>query len=77
MLFFSTDINECANVTAVDCDVNADCIDIPGSYLCECKPGFQGNGKTCFGKKYNNAFMDEFVTQNDLNGIFDETDSIP
>ena len=32
------------------CDINANCKNTLGSYLCSCKEGFQGDGKTCQGK---------------------------
>ncbi|CBZ50632.1 fibrillin 1, related [Neospora caninum Liverpool] len=43
------DINECATGSH-DCDTRTTvCIDLPGSYKCECKPGFltAPNGRTC------------------------------
>ena len=39
------DENEC--ITRHDCDENADCFDTVGSYRCECKQGYQGNGTFC------------------------------
>lgn len=30
-----------------DCAANADCLDTPGYFECACKPGFEGDGKTC------------------------------
>ena len=44
------DIDECTASSPV-CDVNANCINTRGSYLCSCKTGFSGNGKTCQGEK--------------------------
>ncbi|RMX51130.1 hypothetical protein pdam_00020543 [Pocillopora damicornis] len=38
------DINECQNDI---CNKNAECKNIPGSYSCTCKKGFQGNGLSC------------------------------
>uniref|UniRef100_A0A158RCP8 VWFA domain-containing protein n=1 Tax=Thelazia callipaeda TaxID=103827 RepID=A0A158RCP8_THECL len=32
--------NECADRTLNTCDENADCIDTPDSYVCQCYPGF-------------------------------------
>jgi len=42
----TVDINECSASAGV-CDVNADCQDTLGSYLCTCKVGYSGDGKTC------------------------------
>lgn len=41
-----TDADECADGSH-DCDVNADCNNIAGSYTCSCKPTYFGNGKYC------------------------------
>jgi hypothetical protein len=35
---------------AAGLDKNADCINTVGSYLCDCKPGYLGNGISCSGK---------------------------
>lgn len=43
-----TDIDECASVPSA-CDVNAACSNSEGSYSCECKRGFTGNGTICEG----------------------------
>ena len=48
--YFLLDINECSVSPSV-CDVNANCQNNVGSYVCLCKPGFSGNGKTCKGTK--------------------------
>ena len=42
-----TELNECSDPSLNDCDVNADCTDIPGSYKCNCRPGYSGNGTFC------------------------------
>ena len=39
-------MNECA-VGYLYCDQNADCIDRQHGFLCVCKSGFNGDGKTC------------------------------
>jgi alpha-tubulin suppressor-like RCC1 family protein len=39
-------VDECADGTAV-CSPDADCVDTPAYYTCTCKPGYQGDGKTC------------------------------
>ena len=48
VVFYFIDINECI-VSPSICHVNANCQNYEGSYLCSCKPGFSGNGKTCQG----------------------------
>lgn len=40
------DIDECANGTD-DCDPNATCTNLPGSFDCACDDGFVGDGRTC------------------------------
>ena len=32
-----------------NCGSNEKCINSPGSFLCECKPGYSGNGTFCEG----------------------------
>ena len=44
------DIDECSNDTLNNCDINASCMDIEGSYLCMCDIGYTGNGSFCDGK---------------------------
>lgn len=41
------DVDECSDSDLNDCDVNADCINTVGSYVCECKETFIGDGKVC------------------------------
>ena len=43
------DVDECSAVTGV-CDVNSNCQNTAGSYICSCNTGFTGDGKTCTGK---------------------------
>ena len=48
--FFCVDINECDNDSENDCDkMNGNCTNIIGSYLCNCDPGFSGDGVNCTG----------------------------
>ena len=42
------DSNECLEENP--CDANADCIDNIGSYECQCKIGYSGNGSSCLSK---------------------------
>ena len=47
-LAFSSDIDECLS-DITPCDENASCTNSDGSYNCECRQGFTGEGKTCEG----------------------------
>ena len=40
------DENECNEIRS-PCDLNADCINTDGSFECECKSGFVGDGLRC------------------------------
>ncbi|CAH3183392.1 unnamed protein product, partial [Porites lobata] len=40
------EIDECKDGSH-DCHINANCTNIPGSYNCMCRPGYQGNGSIC------------------------------
>ena len=40
-----TDIDEC-ELEEDNCHENADCINTDGSYQCECKTGYRGDGIT-------------------------------
>lgn len=54
MDFIFTDINECDN-GGNSCHVNAICSNVPGSYVCRCIRGFQGDGRICVGNfSYHN-----------------------
>ena len=57
MLFVDDD--ECLKTPPV-CDINANCKNTLGSYLCSCKEGFKGDGNTCQGKvKKKNGTIQE------------------
>lgn len=43
------DINECTTGTH-RCDVSALCINEVGSFTCECRQGYSGDGYTCISK---------------------------
>lgn len=43
-----TDINECDSlVSELDCTHNSECINLPGSYKCECRKGFKFEDRKC------------------------------
>lgn len=43
-----TDINECTGGSA-DCGPGAECINLNGSFACQCRAGFQEAGNNCTG----------------------------
>ena len=45
---FIPDIDECLSET--DCSPLADCINLPGTYRCQCQIGYVGSGIMCNGK---------------------------
>ena len=47
-IYSFSDIDECKSY--LSCHVNATCTNTDGSYVCECYPGFNGNGQNCKGK---------------------------
>ena len=48
-----TDFDECANRSLNDCARKevAICHNTHGSYVCQCKDGYNGNGQICEGKR--------------------------
>ena len=42
------DVDECQS-NLDNCDVNADCSNTEGSYICLCNVGYSGNGFNCSG----------------------------
>ena len=44
-----SDENEC-DTGNNDCDENAECDNKAGGYVCNCKEGFEGDGKNCTGQ---------------------------
>ena len=52
--FLFADIDECT-LGKDDCDMNAECTNRPGSYRCDCNPGFQGNGTHCEGMTFSDS----------------------
>jgi len=43
-----SDIDECS-LDIGPCDTNAECTNKIGSYICNCKTGYEGDGETCTG----------------------------
>merc|ERR1712045_1014332 len=41
------DIDECAPFGSNNCDANAMCMNVIGTFLCECKNGYVGDGTKC------------------------------
>ena len=68
-VYLLLDADECSASLPV-CDVNATCQNTPGSYVCTCKSGLTGDGKTCIGKvvlislcfEISKLFLFEFIT---------------
>ena len=53
MLYLLVDIDECLS-GAHTCEItNGDCENTIGSYECSCKPGYQGDGRTCILQTYS------------------------
>ena len=45
-----TDINECTLGQGATCAQDAECKNTPGSFTCQCKKGFFGDGEICLGE---------------------------
>ena len=67
LLFFFTsvclaDVNECLG-GGHNCDQNADCANINGSFTCTCQNGFTGSREVgkCSGKEINNGNLKELL----------------
>ena len=45
----SIDVDECESDTD-NCDMNANCINTNGSFMCACNIGWSGDGVVCKGK---------------------------
>ena len=43
---FVVDVNEC-EISADNCDTNAACEDLFGSFMCTCNSGYSGSGTHC------------------------------
>ena len=56
-LFLFEDINECLSSP---CDVNANCTNTEGSFVCACNSGYSGNGSNCGSKYFFNCISKGF-----------------
>ena len=59
-LVFRTDIDECSEGTH-SCDINAECINVNGSFNCMCLDGLNGDGFSCFGKLFPGITLSALV----------------
>ena len=50
------DVDECIAPSANNCSSNADCVNEPGSFECNCRPGYTGDGVNCNGMFINLVF---------------------
>ena len=44
---FSTDVDECLTMVAVDCSNNSHCVNTLGGFGCDCNEGYFQNGSSC------------------------------
>ena len=58
-LIQTLDTDECT-VGTYPCDPNATCRNTKGSFECNCKDGFTGDGKRCRGKK-DHSFLSMII----------------
>ena len=49
LTIFSLDFDECAALTA-ECGPGAECINLNGSFRCQCREGFEKIGNNCTGQ---------------------------
>ena len=50
VLSLPSDRDECSEPFGNLCDINADCFNLEGAYLCQCKSGYAGDGTYCRGQ---------------------------
>lgn len=48
VFLFFLDLNECLSELLL-CDINVECFNIVGLFLCVCNEGYIGDGKICWG----------------------------
>ena len=59
-IWMSLDINECAS-SKRPCHEQANCVNTKGSYECNCKSGYSGDGRLCTRKFTKNIFSFRFA----------------
>ena len=65
----SLDIDEC-KTNLCSCDVNADCLNTIGSYVCRCHTGYIGDGTNCRGNQIVFYFFSNVIKNNhDLTAV--------
>ena len=64
MLLISADVDECTD-GGHDCSMNAECVNVPGSFQCTCRSGYTGNGVNCNGR-WTSSPLDFFKGPNEL-----------
>ena len=60
---FHQDVDECKDGSNA-CHINSNCNDTVGSYTCECRIGYSGDGYTCRGKDILNLVLGKGNIQN-------------
>lgn len=55
---YFVDVNEC-KIGEFVCDVNAECLNTLGSYICVCISGYFGDGGNC--SKFNTPKVNSYV----------------
>ena len=58
---YTLELDECSDPSFNDCHMNANCTDIPGSYVCDCELGYEGNGTFCESKFFEQISVLLFI----------------
>ena len=64
------DFNECDDKETNNCHEHATCINKPGSFECECKDGYRGDGTTNCGKTIYHNLLCRYKDTFRLKGSF-------
>ena len=52
LIWYLSDVDECNAPGANNCSSNAECVNKRGSFQCNCKSGYTGDGVNCNGKRF-------------------------